>query len=168
MAVGSNLLIYSTLLVATRFLVLHSLIYRTDYMCNHDHFILQATGAPYNFEHSAWKIFKPNIAGRPSILGRTSKFRSSRYYTGFNRLNGQEKLWPGIEPTTFGLDLRRSTDWSTRSDGSRPWELKMLKSRQWTCTSTRKGYVYTNERFSLSLCGPISISRANAHMVHMG
>ena len=44
----------------------------------------------------------------------------------------------GIEPTTFGLDLRRSTDWATRSDGSRPWELKMLKSRQWTCTSTRK------------------------------
>ena len=36
----------------------------------------------------------------------------------------------GIEPTTFGLDLRRSTDWATRSDGSRPWELKMLKSRQ--------------------------------------
>ena len=31
----------------------------------------------------------------------------------------------GIEPTTFGLDLRRSTDWATRSDGSRPWELKM-------------------------------------------
>ena len=56
MAVGSNLLIYSTLLVATRFLVLHSLIYRTDYMCNHDHFILQATGPPDNFEHSAWKI----------------------------------------------------------------------------------------------------------------
>ena len=50
----------------------------------------------------------------------------------------------GIEPTTFGLDLRRSTDWATRSDGSRPWELKMLKSRQWTCTSTREGYVYTN------------------------
>ena len=49
----------------------------------------------------------------------------------------------GIEPTTFGLDLRRSTDWATRSDGSRPWEVKMLKSRQWTCTSTRKGYVYT-------------------------
>ena len=50
----------------------------------------------------------------------------------------------GIEPTIFGLDLRRSTDWATRSDGSRPWELKMLKSRQWTCTSTRKGYGYTN------------------------
>ena len=32
----------------------------------------------------------------------------------------------GIEPTTFGLDLRRSTDWATRSDGSRPWEVKML------------------------------------------
>ena len=92
MTVGSNLLIYSTVLVATRFLVLHSLIYRTDYMCNHDHFILQATGLPDNFEHSAWKIFKPNIAGRPSIPGRTSKFRFSRYYTGFNGLNGQEKL----------------------------------------------------------------------------
>ena len=34
----------------------------------------------------------------------------------------------GIEPTTFGLDLRCSTDWATRSHGSRPWELKMLKS----------------------------------------
>ena len=34
----------------------------------------------------------------------------------------------GIEPTTFGLDLRRSTDWATRSDGSRPWELKMYTS----------------------------------------
>ena len=34
----------------------------------------------------------------------------------------------GIETTTFGLDLLRSTDWATRSDGSRPWELKMLKS----------------------------------------
>ena len=48
----------------------------------------------------------------------------------------------GIEPTTFGLDLRRSTDCATRSEGSRPWELKMLKSRQLTCTSTWKGYVY--------------------------
>ena len=91
----------------------------------------------------------------------------------------------GIEPTTFGLDLRRCTDWATRSDGSRPWELKMLKSRQWTCTSTRKGYVlykrwpcslykrwplavfnsHPGQSFSLSLGGPISISRANAHMV---
>ena len=50
----------------------------------------------------------------------------------------------GIEPTTFGLDLHRSTDLSTRSDGSRTWELKMLKSLQLTCASTRKGYVYTN------------------------
>ena len=33
----------------------------------------------------------------------------------------------GTEPTTFGLDLRRSTDWATRPDGSRPWEVKMLK-----------------------------------------
>ena len=61
----------------------------------------------------------------------------------------------GIEPTTFGLDLRRSTDRATRSDGSRPWEVKMLNS-------------HPGQSFSLSLCGPISICRANAHMVHMG
>ena len=39
----------------------------------------------------------------------------------------------GIEPTTFGFDHRCSTDWATRSDGSRSWELKMLKARQWIC-----------------------------------
>ena len=50
----------------------------------------------------------------------------------------------GIEPTTPGLDLRRSTDRATSSDGSRPWEPKTLKSRQRTCTSTKKGYVFTN------------------------
>ena len=27
---------------------------------------------------------------------------------------------------------------------------------------------HSGQSFSLSLCGPISISRANAHMVHMG
>ena len=27
---------------------------------------------------------------------------------------------------------------------------------------------YSGQSFSLSLCGPISISRANAHIVHMG
>ena len=50
----------------------------------------------------------------------------------------------GIEPTTFGFDHRCSSDWwwATRSDGSRPWELKMLYSRQWTSTSTRKDYVF--------------------------
>ena len=58
----------------------------------------------------------------------------------------------GIEPTTFGLNHHCSTDWATRSDGSKSWELKMLKSRQWTCsTSTRKDYViqyntYLNDR----------------------
>ena len=36
----------------------------------------------------------------------------------------------GIEPMTFGLDHCCSTDGGTRSDGSRPWELKMLKSQQ--------------------------------------
>ena len=47
----------------------------------------------------------------------------------------------GIEPTTFGLDLRRSAALPTELQG---------------------------QSFSLSLCGSISISRANAHMVHMG
>ena len=28
--------------------------------------------------------------------------------------------------------------------------------------------LHPGQSFSLSLCGPISISRANAHMVHMG
>ena len=46
----------------------------------------------------------------------------------------------GIEPMTFGLDHSCSTDWATRSDGSRSCELKMLNSRQWIRTSTR-GYV---------------------------
>ena len=52
----------------------------------------------------------------------------------------------GIEPTTFGLDLRRSTD-STEGRGFNS---------------------HPGQSFSLSLCGPISICRANAHMVHMG
>ena len=32
----------------------------------------------------------------------------------------------------------------------------------------RKPGKQPGQSFSLSLCGPISISRANAHMVHMG
>ena len=31
-----------------------------------------------------------------------------------------------------------------------------------------QGGNHSGQSFSLSLCGPISISRANAHMVHMG
>ena len=50
----------------------------------------------------------------------------------------------GIEPTTFGLNHPCSTEWAIRSYGIRSWELIMLKSRQWTCTSTRKGYVFAN------------------------
>ena len=50
----------------------------------------------------------------------------------------------GIEPTTFGLDYCCSTDLAARSDGSRPWELKMLKSWQLTCT--RKDYPFANVR----------------------
>ena len=46
---------------------------------------------------------------------------------------GQRKTLTGmgIEPTTIALDHRCSTDWARRSDGSRPWELKILKPRQW-------------------------------------
>ena len=39
----------------------------------------------------------------------------------------------GNEPTTFGFDHRCSTDWATRSDGSRSWEMKMLMARKWIC-----------------------------------
>ena len=35
----------------------------------------------------------------------------------------------GTEPTTFGLDLRRSTDRATRSDGSRPCEQMIVQTR---------------------------------------
>ena len=31
----------------------------------------------------------------------------------------------GFEPTTFGFDHRCSTDWATRSDGSRSWEMRV-------------------------------------------
>ena len=68
---------------------------------------------------------------------------SAKYLPHMNHMNvsptdgngptqGQRKTLTrvGIEPTTFGLDHRCSTDWATRSDGSRPWELTMLKSRQ--------------------------------------
>ena len=110
MAVGSNLLIYATLLVATRFLVLHFLIHRTDYMCNHDHFILQATSSS---KHSAQKIFKPNIGDRLSIPGRKSKFRSPRDFTGINRLliglillTGDIATHPG--PSTVSVSSKAS------------------------------------------------------------
>ena len=36
----------------------------------------------------------------------------------------------GFEPTTFEFDPRCSTDWATRSDGSRSWEMKMLMAHQ--------------------------------------
>ena len=49
-------------------------------------FILQAPKSVDNFEQSAWKLFKPNVADRPSTGGRTFKFRSSCDFTGFNGL----------------------------------------------------------------------------------
>ena len=39
----------------------------------------------------------------------------------------------GFEPTTFEFDHRCSTDWATRPDGSRLWDMKMLMARQWIC-----------------------------------
>ena len=49
------------------------------------------------------------------------------------------KLWPGwdLKPRPSRL----ITDWATRSDGSRSWEMKMLMARQWIYVDTRKGYV---------------------------
>ena len=44
--------------------------------------------------------------------------------------------------------------------------------KRWPCSTYILNRVnrteLTEQSFSLSLCGPISISRANAHMVHMG
>ena len=106
----------------------------------------------------------------------------------------------GIEPTTFGLDLRRSTDWATRteknSDQGGNWthDLRVrspplyrlsYKVRQEQAVGSEDVKVtamnmykykerlrlynsHPGQSFSLSLCGPISICRANTHMVHMG
>ena len=48
------------------------------------------------------------------------------------------------KPMTSRLDHRCSTDWATRSDGSRSWEFKMSMSPQWIWTNTRKGYAFAN------------------------
>ena len=64
---------------------LHFWLPHVSWCSNHDHFILQPTSPVDNF-HSAWKIFKPNITDRLLIPGRTSKFRSSCDFTGFNGL----------------------------------------------------------------------------------
>ena len=61
----------------------------------------------------------------------------------------------GIEATTFGFDHRWSTDWATRSDRGRSWDLKMSSSNisatrptfaksvtlPWTSSSLTKVYV---------------------------
>ena len=58
---------------------------------------------------------------------------------------GQRKILTrvGIEPTTFGLDHSCSTAWATRSDGSRPWDLKMLRHGN-EHVQVRKDYVIVN------------------------
>ena len=65
----------------------------------------------------------------------------------------------GIEPTTstFGLDFNIFS-----SHGLLPSDLVAQSVAQSRFNS------HPGQSFSLSLCGPISISRANAHMVHMG
>ena len=42
--------------------------------------------------------------------------------------------------------------------------------KRWPCSTlyVLHGQYLFGQSFSLSLCGPISTSRANAHMVHMG
>ena len=76
-------------------------------MCNHDHFILQPTSPADNF-HSAWKIFKPNIADRLSIPGRTSMFLSSCDFTGFNGLLVKLILQSGDIATTVSFSSKAS------------------------------------------------------------
>ena len=50
---------------------------------------------------------------------------------GIGPTQGQRKTLTrvGIEPTTFRLDYRCSTDGATRSDGSKLWEFKGARSR---------------------------------------
>ena len=41
--------------------------------------------------------------------------------------------------------------------------------KRWPCSTEGRGFnSHPGQSFSLPLCGPISICRANAHMVHMG
>ena len=90
----------------------------------------------------------------------------------------REKRWPGWELNTQPsalIDYRCSTDWATRSEGSRPWELKILKLRQWTCTSTRKDYIFANvghealifEQTDLTDLSVMWSAKFLSHMNHM-
>ena len=77
----------------------------------------------------------------------------------------------GIEPTTFGLDLRRSTHFMKSNSALRMRQHTFSKVTViiWKTVYISKEIARDcGQSFSLSLCGPISISRANAHMVHMG
>ena len=49
-----------------------------------------------------------------------------------------------------------------------PGHTKTEKNSDQKKTLTRVVVSHTGQNFSLPSCGPISISRANAHMVHMG
>ena len=65
--------------------------------------------------------FFDDISNRRSVnkVQQWAQYRPLRHPTQQGRLD---------EPTTSGLDHHCSTDGATRSDESRPWELKMLKS----------------------------------------
>ena len=61
---------------------------------------------------------------------------------GIGSTQGQRKTLTrvGIEPTTFGFDYHCSSDWATRSDGSRSWEMKMSIAWQWIYSLTHDTY----------------------------
>ena len=65
---------------------------------------------------------------------------------GIGPTQGQRKTLTrvGFEPTTFGLDLRRSTDWATRPEREQA-----------------VGMCHPGQSFSLSLCGPNSNTRVD-------
>ena len=65
---------------------------------------------------------------------------------GIGSTKGQRKtlIMVGIEPMTFGLDHRCSTDGATRSDGSSSWEMKMSIARQLIISSTGSVTFITN------------------------
>lgn len=114
--------------------------------CNHDHFILQPTSPADNF-HSAWKIFKPNIADRLSIPGRTSKFLSSCDFRGFNGLLVKLILLSGDIATTVSFSSKASIKCLVMNARS----LKSIHYSQGVVNSARynlhrfQGLVYTED-----------------------
>ena len=82
---------------------------------------------------------------------------------------GQRKtpIRVGIKPTTFGFRLPLLYRLSYKVRREKSVGTEDLKVTALNMYKYKEGLRFC-KRFSLSLCGPISITRANAHMAHMG